>query len=77
PEELEQIIQKCIKEIYLTSSRKSINFLIRAIGFECKTSGIKIPHSTTIRRRINEISEEEKIKQRYGKKISDNNFKPI
>lgn len=77
PEELEQIIQKCIKEIYLTSSRKSINFLIRAIGFECKTAGITMPHSTTIRRRINEISEEEKIKQRYGKKISDNNFKPI
>lgn len=77
PEELEQIIQKCIAEIYLTSFRKSINFLIRAIAFECDKAGIKIPHSTTIRRRINEISEEEKVKQRYGKKVSDNKFKPI
>ncbi len=36
-----------------------------------------MPHSTTIRRRVNEISEEEKVKQRYGKKISDNKFRPI
>lgn len=77
PDELEQIIQKCITEIYLTSSRKSINFLIRAIAFKCKNAEIKMPHPTTIRRRINEISEEEKVKQRYGRKISDNNFKPI
>lgn len=77
PEKLESIIQKCISEIYLTSSRKSINFLIRAIAFECREYGIKMPHSTTIRRRINEISEEEKVKSRYGKKISDNNFKPV
>lgn len=77
PEELEQIIQKCINEVYLTSFRKSINFLIRAIAFECDKAGIKMPHSTTIRRRINEISEEEKVKRRYGKKISDNKFKPI
>lgn len=76
-EELEQIIQKCIEEVYLTSFRKSINYLIRAIAFECNKADIKMPHSTTIRRRINEISEEEKVKQRYGKKISDNKFRPI
>ncbi|UCA58628.1 DDE-type integrase/transposase/recombinase [Chryseobacterium rhizoplanae] len=73
----EEIIQKCIIEIYLTSFRKSINYLIRAIAFECNKLGIPMPHSTTIRRRINEISEEEKVKQRYGKKISDNKFRPI
>lgn len=75
--EQEEIIQKCITEIYLTSFRKSINYLIRAIAFECNKLGIPMPHSTTIRRRINEISEEEKVKQRYGKKISDNKFRPI
>lgn len=75
--EQEEIIHKCITEIYLTSFRKSINYLIRAIAFECNKLGIPMPHSTTIRRRINEISEEEKVKQRYGKKISDNKFRPI
>ncbi|WP_294250515.1 helix-turn-helix domain-containing protein [uncultured Chryseobacterium sp.] len=75
--ELEQIIQKCIEEVYLTSFRKSINYLIRAIAFECNKADIKMPHSTTIRRRINEISEQEKVTQRYGKKISDNKFRPI
>ncbi|WP_185226239.1 helix-turn-helix domain-containing protein [Chryseobacterium indologenes] len=75
--EQEEIIQKCINEIYLMSFRKSINYLIRAIAFECNKLGIQMPHSTTIRRRINEISEEEKVKQRYGKKISDNKFRPI
>ncbi|AZA91780.1 Transposon Tn7 transposition protein tnsB [Chryseobacterium nakagawai] len=75
--EQEEIIQKCITEIYLTSFRKSINYLIRAISFECNKLGIPTPHSTTIRRRINEISEEEKVKQRYGKKVSDAAFKPI
>lgn len=75
--EQEEIIQKCIDEIYLTSFRKSINYLIRAIAFECNKLDIQMPHSTTIRRRINEISEEEKVKQRYGKKISDNKFRPI
>ncbi|MDR2234682.1 MAG: DDE-type integrase/transposase/recombinase [Chryseobacterium sp.] len=75
--EQEEIIKKCITEIYLTSLRKSINYLIRAIAFECNKLGIQMPHSTTIRRRINEISEEEKVKQRYGKKVSDNKFRPI
>ncbi|WP_241330093.1 helix-turn-helix domain-containing protein [Chryseobacterium arthrosphaerae] len=75
--EQEEIIKKCITEIYLTSFRKSINYLIRAIAFECNKLGIQMPHSTTIRRRINEISEEEKVKQRYGKKVSDNKFRPI
>lgn len=75
--EQEEIIKKCITEIYLTSFRKSINYLIRAIAFECNKLGIQMPHSTTIRRRVNEISEEEKVKQRYGKKISDNKFRPI
>ncbi|WP_312991427.1 helix-turn-helix domain-containing protein [Chryseobacterium flavum] len=75
--EQEEIIKKCITEIYLTSFRKSINYLIRAIAFECNKLGIQMPHSTTIRRRVNEISEEEKVKQRYGKKVSDNKFRPI
>ncbi|WP_284464280.1 helix-turn-helix domain-containing protein [Chryseobacterium sp.] len=75
--EHDEIIQKCINEIYLTSFRKSINYLIRAISFECNKLGLQTPHSTTIRRRINEISEEEKVKQRYGKKVSDNKFRPI
>lgn len=75
--EQEEIIKKCITEIYLTSFRKSINYLIRAIAFECNKLGIQVPHSTTIRRRVNEISEEEKVKQRYGKKVSDNKFRPI
>lgn len=75
--EQDEIIQKCINEIYLTSFRKSINYLIRAISFECNKLGLQTPHSTTIRRRINEISEEEKVKQRYGKKVSDNKFRPI
>ncbi|RLJ31160.1 putative transposase [Chryseobacterium sp. 7] len=75
--EQDEIIQKCINEIYLTSFRKSINYLIRAISYECNKLEVQMPHSTTIRRRINELSEEEKIKQRYGKKVSDNKFRPI
>lgn len=73
----EEIIQKNINEIYLTSFRKSIKYLIRAIRHECNEKQITFPHEATIRRRIHEISEEEKIKSRYGKKESDNKFSPI
>lgn len=75
--EQEEIIQKNIKDIYLTTFRKSIKYLIRAIRHECIEKQVPFPHESTIRRRIHEISEEEKIRFRYGKKKSDNKFAPI
>lgn len=75
--EQEEIVQSNIKEVYLTSFRKSMKYLIRAIHHECKEKQIPFPHEATIRRRVNEISEEEKIRARYGKKRSDNKFAPI
>lgn len=76
PEDVEQIILETIQSTYLNRDRKSINRTIEEIKLQCWNKGIVAPHSNTIRMRLNTISDEEKIKQRYGAKIARLAFDP-
>ena len=76
-EKLNHIIENKIHSVYLTKSRKSITKTILEIELECNRLGIKPPHSNTIRNRIKNISEEERIKKRLGIKEAKYKFEPL
>ncbi len=71
------IINDVIASVYLSPSKKSITKVIRDITIKCKELDLKPPHPNTIRNRIKNISEEEVVRARYGKKVSRDRFEPI
>ena len=73
----DEIINDKIHSIYLTSSRKSISKTIREIQMSCLDLGVKAPHPNTIRNRIKNISEEERIRKRIGYQEAKYKFSPI
>ncbi|BFM44099.1 DDE-type integrase/transposase/recombinase [Flavobacterium sp. CFS9] len=77
PKILDNIINDKLHSVYLSNSRHSIIKTIREIEMACKDMGIKAPHSNTIRNRIKNISEEERIRKRYGNKAAREIFEPI
>ncbi|MFD0962548.1 Mu transposase C-terminal domain-containing protein [Pseudofulvibacter geojedonensis] len=70
------IINKTINEIYLNSSKKSISKTIRIVHQKCHDNNLKRPHENTIRQRINNLSEELKLRKRYGQKEAQYKFEP-
>ncbi|MGG6229358.1 Mu transposase C-terminal domain-containing protein [Tenacibaculum sp. SDUM215027] len=71
------IINEKINEVYLNASKKSVKRLVREITTECNTKGVKVPHENTIRNRLKNISEEEKMRKRYGYSKARDKFHPI
>lgn len=65
-DEQDEIINKVIENVYLNASRKSINRTIRSVKESCLEAKVNFPHPNTIRNRINNLSEELKLKKRYG-----------
>ena len=74
---LDEIISNKIHSVYLTSSRKSITKTIREVNLSCDDLHIKPPHPNTIRNRIKNISEEERIKKRLGFQEARYKFEPL
>lgn len=73
----EDIVSNKIHSIYLNSSRKSITRTIREIQLACDDLSIPSPHANTIRNRIKDISDEEKIRKRFGIQEAKYKFEPI
>lgn len=73
----EEVIKNVIETKYLNSSRKSINKIIRIVNQECQKRNLPLPHFNTIRQRINNISEEELTKKRFGKNEARYKFSPL
>ena len=73
----EQIIQDKIHSVYLSKQRKSITKTIREINIACNYLSIKPPHDNTVRNRIKALSDEEKIRKRFGYQEAKYKFEPI
>lgn len=76
PDDLENIIANKIHSVYLNQSKKSINKTIREVNLECDKYSIKPPHPNTIRNRIKNISDEEKVRKRLGIKEAKYKYEP-
>lgn len=73
---VENVIQKVISEDYLSKSRNSTNKVIRKIRKVCMISDLKVPCSSTIRNRLNNISSEVVIRAHYGNRKADEKYNP-
>jgi putative transposase len=74
--EIDLIIKETIHDEYLTKVKSSIGHTCLKVIEKCRAAKLKPPHTNTIRNRIKEISEETRLKARYGKKASDEKFAP-
>jgi putative transposase len=77
PDEVENIITTVIGKKYLNKQKLNITKISIDIKAKCKELGLKAPHYLTIRNRINQISEEQKLAKRYDPSIARNKYKPL
>lgn len=73
-EEAERIIQDVIHSDYLTQQKVDIETVARKVQITCLNQDIPLPSNSTVRRRIAEISEGERVAKRQGKDAARNKF---
>ncbi len=75
--EIEEIIQRHIQTEYLTKKRSSIKRLVKKIRRECLDKQMEdVPHASTIRRRLSEVSAHEKMLRRFGREAAKRVYDP-
>jgi putative transposase len=71
------IIQQAIETHYLTPQKKPVTKVVLEIRQQCRQAGLTAPADGTIRERIRQLSEEEKTRYRWSKKMAQEKFNPI
>ncbi|KQB99194.1 Mu transposase C-terminal domain-containing protein [Pedobacter sp. Hv1] len=74
--DVDAVIEKVLEDCYLTKGRISIEKTYMELKLRCRDLGLKPPHLNTLRNRILALSDEVKMTKRYGKKISNEHYKP-
>lgn len=74
---LEKLINDVIRTEYLSKQKKSKAKVCREIARQCSEAGIKAPHSSTVIRRINNISKAKAMAARESAKEADNLYSAI
>lgn len=64
---IDLIINETIQDFYLTSQTKSQSKTVEEVLFRCRNAGVEPPHENTIRNRIAQYSQKEKLTKRAGK----------
>jgi putative transposase len=75
--EIELIIKCSVEDEYLTKQKKRIAPIIFDVESKCFNAGLKAPAKSTVWRYIKNISEEEKVKYRLGRRAVKEQFDPI
>lgn len=75
-EAVEAIIESCIETDYLTKQKKSITSLYNTIKRKCSNANLTPPHCNTVRNRVGRISDELKLRRRFGGKKADELYRP-
>lgn len=76
PVDAEEVIQKVIREFYLTPQRPTAQKAVIEVLRQCQQRGIEAPNPSTIRARLNNISEKERLRGRGFKEKAKNKFLP-
>jgi len=74
--EVDLIIKGAIDEFYLTNQKKPVQKVCIEVQKQCVNAGLKPPHVLTVRNRINQLSEYERLKKRNGAKAAKEMFEP-
>ncbi len=75
--ELEVIIQATIEEEYLTRQKKTMQKVCEEVALRCHNAKISPPSFHTIRRRIEAVNGEKKVKHRLGNEVARNLYQPL
>lgn len=75
--ETEEIIQSVIEEYYLTRQRPSAKKTVTEVLRRCHEKEVETPSHTTIRARISEISERDRLRARGYREKAINRFTPV
>lgn len=75
-ETLELIINDTIRDVYMTSQKKSQTKVVEEVLLRCRNAGINPPHENTIRNRIARYSQKQKLEKRAGKVLTDRKAGP-
>lgn len=75
-EKLEKIIEKAIKEKYLTAEKPDMAAVIEEVALKCREDKLKKPHDNTVRRRISMVSDKTKLEKREGRDAAEQKYEP-
>lgn len=73
----ESIINEVLDDTYLTKQRSSAQKVVIEVKRRCQERGVKSPHPSTIRARINKISEKRQLRSRGYRETAKNKFMPV
>lgn len=69
--EVEALTQVTIQEVYLTPQRLSARKVGEEVARRCRATGLEAPHERTVRRRIAQLSEGDRLKARHGRQAAE------
>ena len=72
----EHIMREVIESYYLTPQKPSVQSVIYKVFSECKKRDIQAPSKNTIRNRIKDITEYEKLKKQGSRSIARTKYEP-
>lgn len=75
--EIEQIIQVTIDELYLTRQKYKVSIVVEEILRRCHYANLQRPSERTIRRRIDNIAAKLVVAKREGAKVARNKYSPV
>jgi putative transposase len=74
--EVETILKDCIENFHLTQQKVSVAATTVEVRRRCSNAGVPMPAATTVRRHIEWIDEQTRIKQREGDRVAKLRFDP-
>lgn len=77
PIQAEAVVADVIKSYYLTPQRPTATKTVEEVLRQCQLRGVDPPHPTTIRSRIADVSEKERLRGRGFKEKAKNKFLPV
>ncbi|MDX6766877.1 MAG: Mu transposase C-terminal domain-containing protein [Candidatus Methylacidiphilales bacterium] len=68
---IEEVIQSCIKEVYLQPARATFGTLHEDILIKCRELKLRAPHINTVRARLRDIPRREVVMARLGSDVAE------
>ncbi|MGZ2746199.1 Mu transposase C-terminal domain-containing protein [Burkholderia stagnalis] len=75
--EIEAIIEDVIKTEYLTTQKKSKQWICNEVRRRCSAAGIAPPHANTVRNRLKTLPAELTVAKRQGRKAAEQAYSPV
>lgn len=77
PPQVEAIIQATIEDVYLSAQKPCIQQVCVEVRRRCHNGALTLPHPNTVRRRIQQLSDKERLRRREGGKAAAEKYAPL